>query len=184
MPFEFEQCEIPEVILVKPRIFQDERGQFLELYKATDFKANGVNAGFVQINQSTSRQNVLRGLHYQNNPKAQGKLVTVTKGEIFDVAVDIRKGSPMYGKWVGRTLDAATKHMLFIPAGFAHGFCVLSEEADITYYCTEEYSPGDEGGIIWNDPTINIEWPVQSPLISQKDLEFPGLEEAKNNFTV
>jgi len=182
MPFGFEKLNIPEIILIEPRVFEDERGFFMETYKCSDFAKFGIKEKIVQENHSKSKKNVLRGLHYQKNPKAQAKLVRCIRGKIFDVAVDIRKGSPTYGKWVGVILSQDNKKELYIPAGFAHGFCVLSEEAEIVYKTDNEYSPEYERGILWNDPALNIKWPIKSPLISQKDLTWPLLEKADNNF--
>lgn len=182
MPFTFQRLEIPEVVLIEPKVFQDGRGFFMETYKFSDFAEFGITERFVQDNHSRSKKGVIRGLHYQNPPKAQGKLVRVVAGEIFDVAVDIRKGSPTYGKWVGERLSAENKRMLYIPPGFAHGFCVLSEEAEVVYKVTEEYAPELEAGIIWNDPEIRIAWPIANPIISDKDASFPFLREAKNHF--
>lgn len=182
MPFTFSKLDIPEVIFVEPKVFQDERGLFSEIFKFSDFKEAGIEKTFVQVNHSVSRKGVLRGLHYQKDPKAQGKLVSVAHGEIFDVAVDIRKNSPTYGSWVGRTLTSEDRTMLYIPEGFAHGFCVLSNDAEVTYYCTDEYAPEYEAGIIWNDSTIGIEWPVQEPLLNDKDKRYPSLAKADNTF--
>lgn len=182
MPFKFQRLEIPELILIKPVIFSDSRGFFMETYKFSDFAAFGIKERFVQDNHSRSLKGVLRGLHYQNPPKAQGKLVRVIHGEIFDVAVDIRKGSPTYGRWVGVVLSDENKLMLYIPPGFAHGFCVLSEEAEVIYKCTEEYDPLAEAGIIWNDPEIGIQWPIKNPVISDRDSRWPRLRDAVNYF--
>jgi dTDP-4-dehydrorhamnose 3,5-epimerase len=182
VPFTFQRLEIPEVVLIEPKVFQDGRGFFMETYKFSDFAAFGITARFVQDNHSRSKKGVLRGLHYQNPPKAQGKLVRVVAGEIFDVAVDIRKGSPTYGRWVGERLSAENKRMLYIPPGFAHGFCVLNEEAEVVYKVTEEYAPEHEAGIIWNDPDIGISWPIANPIISEKDAALPCLKEAENRF--
>ncbi|RLG08532.1 MAG: dTDP-4-dehydrorhamnose 3,5-epimerase [Thaumarchaeota archaeon] len=182
MPFRFKRLEIPDVVLVEPMVFHDERGFFMEAYKYSDFAAFGIGERFVQDNHSRSVKGVLRGLHYQNPPKAQGKLVRVIVGEIFDVAVDIRKGSPTYGRWVGVRLSAENKKMLYIPPGFAHGFCVLSEVAEVIYKVTEEYAPECEAGIIWNDPEIGIEWPIKSPTLSPKDASWPPLQDAVNEF--
>ena len=181
MPFEFIKLEIPDLILVKPKIFQDERGFFTETYKATDFKTIGISYNFVQDNHSKSKKGVLRGLHYQLNPKAQGKLVRCIKGKIWDVAVDIRKGSPWYGKWVAFELSEENKHILWIPPGFAHGFVAL-EDSEIIYKCTEEYDPTLDKGIIWNDPDINISWPFKDPILSLKDSNLPMLKDAEINF--
>jgi len=182
MPFEFNQLEIPGPVLIRPRVFDDGRGYFLELYKHSDFVNAGITPHLVQDNYSKSSQGVLRGLHYQKMPMAQGKLVLCMKGRIFDVAVDIRKGSPHYGKWVGAELTEENRHMLYVPPGFAHGFQVLSDNAEVMYKCTNEYSPIDERGIIWNDPDIAIHWPLSQPVLSGKDKLNPRLLDADNNF--
>jgi dTDP-4-dehydrorhamnose 3,5-epimerase len=182
MPFQFTRLQIPEIILIEAQSFEDDRGRFLESYKASAFAANGISDPFVQDNLSCSVRGVLRGLHYQVHPKAQGKLVTVLQGEIFDVAVDIRKGSPTYGQWAGMTLSADPFRLLYVPIGFAHGFCVLSEEAVVGYKVTEEYAPEQDRGIIWDDPDIGIEWPVADPILSPKDAQLPLLKEADSNF--
>lgn len=182
MPFRFERLEIPEVVLVEPKAFDDSRGYFMETYKRSDFEANGIPDAFVQDNHSHSVQSVLRGLHYQKHPKAQAKLVMATRGEIFDVAADIRKGSPTYGRWVGVHLSSRNHRMLYVPVGFAHGFCVLSDQADVVYKVTAEYSPELEGGIRWNDPELDIDWPVQKPVLSVADAELCGLQETESQF--
>jgi len=182
MPFEFVRLELPGLVLVKPRIFDDGRGFFLELYKRSDFVQAGISEHLVQDNYSKSAKGVLRGLHYQKDPKAQGKLVTCIKGRIFDVAVDIRKGSPSYGKWAGAELTEENKHLLYVPPGFAHGFQVLSEAAEVLYKCTDEYSPAHDRGIIWNDPDIGVAWPLGNPQLSGKDKVHPGLKDADINF--
>jgi len=182
MPFSFRRLEIPGLILIEPRVFSDERGFFMETYKTPDFVAAGITANFVQENHSRSAQGVLRGLHYQNPPFAQGKLVRVIRGEIFDVAVDIRKGSPTWCKWVGVTLSEENKNAIYIPEGFAHGFCVLSEIAEVIYKTTNVYSPESEAGIAWNDPELNIKWPIQNPIVSQKDSKLPLLSNADIRF--
>lgn len=182
MPFKFERLSIPDVILIEPAVHQDERGFFLESYKFSEFVALGITDRFVQDNHSKSAHAVLRGLHYQKNPKAQGKLVQVIEGRIFDVAVDVRKGSPNYGRWVGVTVSAEDKKMLYIPVGFAHGFCVLSEAAEVVYKVTEEYSPQHDAGIIWNDPDIAVAWPIPHPIVSKKDEAHPRLKEADTGF--
>lgn len=181
MPFSFEPTEISDVILIKPRVFTDARGFILEIYKHSDFAEHGIVTDFVQANHSHSTQGVLRGLHYQKHPRAQGKLVGVAQGAIFDVAVDIRKGSPTYGKWVGRTLSVDNHHLLYIPPGFAHGFCTLTPHADLIYQMTDEYSAEHERGILWNDPDIGIAWPIQDPILSSRDKLQPGLRDADNN---
>ena len=182
MPFEFRRLAIPDIVLVEVRIFGDERGFFMETYKRSDFAAYGIPDAFVQCNRSHSVRGVLRGLHFQNHPRAQGKLVSVVQGEVFDVAVDIRCGSPTYGRWVGEQLSAENGRMLWIPAGFAHGFCVLSDSADLLYLTTDEYAPECDRGIVWNDPEIGIEWPIAAPLLSPKDGQLPLLREADHNF--
>jgi len=182
MAFEVKKLSIPDVILIKPQIIRDERGFFCEIYKASDFTQFGVTGEFAQVNQSKSKKNVLRGLHYQTQPKAQGKLVRVIMGEIFDVAVDIRKGSPTFGKWVGEILSAENKKILYIPIGFAHGFCALSDMTEIVYYCTNEYAPQFDRGMIWNDSVLHIDWPIKNPILSKKDAKFPKFSDIENNF--
>lgn len=177
MAFTFEKLTIQDVILIKTDRFDDIRGFFLETYRSSVFKENGIRSDFVQENTSYSKKSVLRGLHYQLSPKAQGKLVRCILGEIFDVAVDIRRGSPTYGTWVSAILSDKNNYQLYIPEDFAHGFCVTSDEAIITYKCTAEYSKEHERAIIWNDPNINIKWPVASPIISEKDSKNPHLHE-------
>ena len=155
----------------------------METYKRSDFINNGIKDDFVQDNHSKSSKGVLRGLHYQKAPKAQAKIVRCIKGAIFDVAVDIRKGSKTYGKWVGVELTEENKKMLYIPAGFAHGFCVRSDVAEICYKSSDEYSPENDRGIMWNDPEIGIEWDLDTnPVISEKDSKHPLLKDADNNF--
>lgn len=173
MPFEFEKTKLEGAVLIKPRVFADERGFFVETYKKSDFAARGVPEEFVQDNHSKSSKGVLRGLHYQKGAAAQGKLVRCTAGAILDVGVDIRPGSPTFGKWLAEELTAANAHMLYLPAGFAHGFLVLSETAEIMYKCTAEYSPKDDAGIIWNDPALNIDWGIKDPILSGKDQLLP-----------
>lgn len=182
MPFDFRSLEIPEIVLVTPKVFQDERGFFMETYKMPDFVASGIKNSFVQENHSRSIKGTLRGLHYQKLPFAQAKLVRVVKGEIFDVAVDIRKGSPTYGKWLGVILSEENKNMLYAPEGFAHGFCALSEIAEVTYKTTNIYSPESEAGIIWNDEDIGIKWPIEEPSLSEKDKEWPALKASDIDF--
>jgi dTDP-4-dehydrorhamnose 3,5-epimerase len=182
MSFNFKRLEISEVILVEPRVFEDGRGFFMETYKMPDFVAFGMEESFVQDNHSRSTKGVLRGLHYQNPPFAQGKLVRAIRGEIFDVAVDIRKASPTYGKWVGVILSEENKNALYVPEGFAHGFCVLSEIAEVVYKATNVYSAPSEAGIIWNDEDLNIEWPVIEPDLSERDKKWPTLKEANIKF--
>lgn len=182
MPFNFKKSDIPEVILVEAQAFRDERGFFMESFKESIFNVNEINTRFVQDNYSHSIKGVLRGLHYQKNPKAQAKLVMVTRGEIFDVAVDMRKGSPTFGKWVGEILSDKNHKLLYIPEGFAHGFCVLSESADVLYKVNSEYSPEHERGILWNDSEVGIKWSIDKPIMIEKDLQLPTLKNADNNF--
>ncbi|MDH3765152.1 MAG: dTDP-4-dehydrorhamnose 3,5-epimerase [Nitrosopumilus sp.] len=182
MSFTFKKLDISEVILVETNSFLDERGFFMESFKESDFINNGIDTKFVQDNFSHSAQGVLRGLHYQKLSKAQAKLVTTLRGEIFDVAVDIRKGSPTYGQWISEILSEQNHKLLYIPEGFAHGFCVLSKDADVLYKVNQEYSSENEKGIIWNDPQINVVWPVDTPIMSKKDLQLPFLKDADNNF--
>jgi dTDP-4-dehydrorhamnose 3,5-epimerase len=182
MPFSFQPAVLPDIIIIETQLFRDDRGFFSESYKQNDFLKAGISETFVQDNFSFSVQGVLRGLHYQKTPYAQAKLVFVSKGEVFDVAVDIRKQSSTYGQWVGITLSGENGRMLYIPAGFAHGFFVLSGEAYVTYKVTSEYSPALDRGIIWNDPDIDIAWPAPNPLLSPKDAQLPRLREADNDF--
>lgn len=182
MPFQFHRLDIPDVILIEPRTFADERGYFKETYKRSDFAAHGIPETFVQTNYSHSIRGALRGLHYQTHPSAQGKLVTALRGEVFDVAVDLRRGSPTYGQWVSETLSGENHRLLYIPVGFAHGFCVLSEEADFLYQVTAEYAPACDRGILWNDPTLAIDWPIATPQLSEKDARLPPLDQADFDF--
>lgn len=163
-------------VIIEPKVFEDTRGFFLETYQETRYREKGIICSFVQDNLSYSIKDTLRGLHFQY-PHSQAKLVSVIKGEVFDVAVDIRKGSPNYGRWVGVTLSSENHRQLFIPEGFAHGFCVLSDDAVFSYKCSEFYYPHAEHGIVWNDPEIGIEWPVASPLLSEKDGRYPLLND-------
>jgi len=168
--------EIPEVLLVEPDVFRDPRGFFMETFHSGRFRAQGLPDTFVQDNQSRSSRGVLRGLHYQlEHP--QGKLVRVVTGEVFDVAVDIRRGSPYFGAWVGVMLSEENLRQLYIPPGFAHGFCVLSERADVVYKCTDFYVPGDEYGIAWDDPELGIDWPKLDYVLSDKDRRYPRLKD-------
>lgn len=181
MPFEFEKLKISDIILIKPKVFGDNRGFFLESYKKSEFYNAGIKEEFIQDNHSKSTKGVLRGLHYQLKPFCQAKLVRCTKGRIFDVAVDIRKGSHTFGKWVGMELSEENKNILYIPEGFAHGFVVLSEEAELLYKTNNEYSFEHDRGLIWNDPQVNIDWGINSePLISEKDKIQPNLKDLKD----
>lgn len=184
MPFRFKKLEIPDVVLIQAKKYGDLRGFFMETYKKSEFIANGISDRFVQDNFSHSQRGVLRGLHFQKPPVAQAKLVMVFSGEVFDVAVDIRKGSPTFGKWTGAILSAERTEMLYIPVGFAHGFCVISETADFTYKVSAEYSPENEGGIAWNDPVIGIKWPVATPKLSDRDKNMPFLKDADTPFQI
>jgi dTDP-4-dehydrorhamnose 3,5-epimerase len=172
----FITTKLKGALLVEPAVFEDPRGYFLETYHAGKYAEGGIAGPFVQDNFSHSVRGTLRGLHYQLQ-HAQGKLVMALEGRIFDVAVDIRKGSPTFGQWVGAELSGENKRQLYVPPGFAHGFCVLSETADVLYKCTDVYSPDDERGIIWNDPSIAIAWPVANPLLSKKDQAYKRLSE-------
>ena len=173
---EFIQTEIPDVILVKPSVIKDHRGFFMESYHIEKFSMGGIDCTFVQDNHAKSIQNTLRGLHFQVN-FPQAKLLRCLKGKVFDVAVDIRKNSPYYGKWVGEELSEENKYQLFIPEGFAHGYYVLSETAEITYKCSEVYHSEDEQGFRWDDPEIGIEWPETEPILSRKDQLLPFLKD-------
>jgi dTDP-4-dehydrorhamnose 3,5-epimerase len=173
---EFRKTSIEGLIEVLPRIFGDERGYFLESYHKQAFADNGIPFEFVQDNQSLSSAGVLRGLHFQREPYAQGKLVRVIMGKVLDVAVDLRPGSPTFGKHEKFVLDAKIQNMVYIPAGFAHGFLAL-EQSLFTYKCTNFYNKASEGGIIWNDPDLGIDWGVENPNISQKDLELPQFKD-------
>ena len=182
MPFTFKRLEIPDVIVIEPKSFSDDRGFFLESFKESDFISNGIDVKFVQDNISHSVKDVIRGLHFQSPPKAQAKLITVVNGEILDVAVDIRKSSPTYGKWISEILSDDNHNLLYIPEGFAHGFDVLSKEADVMYKVNSEYSPEHEHGIIWNDPKLNIEWNIAKPIISNSDSQLPPFENLDDYF--
>ncbi|WP_059003192.1 dTDP-4-dehydrorhamnose 3,5-epimerase [Bittarella massiliensis (ex Durand et al. 2017)] len=177
--FVFQKTSIDGVMVIEPTVFGDARGYFMETYSAAEFSANGITTTFVQDNQSKSRKGVLRGLHFQKK-HPQGKLVRVISGEVFDVAVDLRPGSSTYGKWEGVLLSAENQKQFYIPRGFAHGFLVLSEEAEFVYKCDDFYHPEDEGGLMWNDPAVGIEWPISSDmdiLLSDKDQKNPLLRD-------
>lgn len=170
---------LPEVLLIEPRIFTDERGFFLESFNDANFSAHGLPSNFRQDNHSRSARSVLRGLHYQLQ-FPQGKLVTVVHGSIFDVAVDVRVGSPTFGQSSGLLLTGDAPTFVWIPPGFAHGFCVLSDSADVVYKCTELYHPNDDRGLLWSDPDIGIDWPVSAPIISDRDRQHPLLAAARS----
>ena len=179
--FAVETCHIEGLKVITPTVFGDERGYFMETYQYNDFKEIGIDMEFVQDNQSASKKGVLRGLHYQLH-YPQDKLVRVIKGEVFDVAVDMREGSATYGKWFGIKLTEENKKMFFIPKGFAHGFLVLSDYAEFVYKCTDFYHPNDEGGVLWNDEEIGIDWPIEEDMkltLSDKDTKWGKLSELK-----
>ena len=175
MPFDFRPLTIPGVLLVAPRVLTDRRGTFMETYKRSAFAAAGITDIFVQENYSSSVRNVLRGLHYQRPPQAQSKLVRVISGKIFDVVVDLRRDSPTSGQWVGAPLSAEERTMIYVPDWCAHGFCVLSDRAEVVYHTSNEYSPEHEAGIVWNDPALAITWPVDDPIVSERDQHWPLL---------
>ena len=183
--FQFTKTGIEGLVVVEPKVFGDNRGYFMETYNYNDFKAAGLDMVFVQDNQSKSKKGVLRGLHFQKkNP--QGKLVRVVSGEVYDVAGDLRKGSDTYGKWYGVLLSAENKKQFYVPEGFAHGFVVMSETAEFVYKCTRFYDPSDEGGLMWNDPEIGIDWPVPENaelLLSEKDQHHQPLKDFESPFT-
>lgn len=162
-------CDIPGLVTIEPKVFGDARGFFMETWNQQRYREAGFDWNFVQDNLSFSRRGILRGLHFQN-PKGQGKLVYALQGEVFDVAVDIRKNSPTFGRWHGVTLSAENKRQFFVPAGFAHGFAVLSETALFAYKCTEIYTPQNEMSLLWNDPDVGVQWPLENPQLSEKDI--------------
>ena len=168
---EVVETKLKGVVVLKPKVFEDARGYFFESYNTNLFKQAGLDLNFVQDNQSLSQKGVLRGLHFQNNPWAQGKLVRVITGAVFDVAVDIRKSSPTYGQWFGVELNAKNKWMMYIPEGFAHGFLTLEDNTIFSYKCTNFYNKESEGSLLWNDPDIGIQWDIEHPLLSDKDLQ-------------
>lgn len=177
---EYTPLGIPDVVLLTPKVFGDERGFFLETFRSSEFEQHCGNYAFVQENHSRSKHGILRGLHYQYQ-QPQGKLVRVTRGEVFDVAVDMRESSSTFGHWVGALLSEENKQMLWVPPGFAHGFYVTSQEADFQYKCTDYYAPGDEVSVLWNDPDLGIEWPLVddvAPSLSKKDLSGTPFGEA------
>lgn len=183
MPFTFTPLGIPGLILVEPRVFKDARGWFLEMYKRSEFAKAGIDAHFVQDNYARSvGASTLRGLHYQLEPAAQGKLIRVVVGEIYDVVVDIRRGSPTYGKWESVVLSEENKRMLWVPPGFAHGYCATSDVSEIVYKVTHEYSPTHERAVLWSDPQLAIPWPTKAPLLSDKDQKAPLLKDSESNF--
>lgn len=182
MAFTFTSLEIPDVVVVRPDRYDDDRGYFKEVFRSEVFAAAGLPAAFAQDNVTRSRRGVLRGLHYQLPPVAQGKLIGVVRGRIFDVAVDLRAESPTYGGWVGRTLDDDTGELLWVPAGFAHGYCVLSESADVMYKVSHPFEPSLSRGMAWDDPTVGVEWPISEPVLSQADQRQPTLDQIEAPF--
>ena len=179
MPFTFRTTDLPGVLVIEPRVFGDHRGFFLESYKQSDFAAAGLDVQFTQENHSRSVRGTLRGLHYQQPPYGQGKLVRVIVGEVFDVAVDVRNGSPTFGKWIGVSLSTANRKSVYIPPWYAHGFCVVSDEAEVIYKTTAEYAPEYERGIRWDDPALGIRWPLAGVTLSERDRSWPGLASAE-----
>jgi dTDP-4-dehydrorhamnose 3,5-epimerase len=172
----FLPTDLPGVVLIEPQVFEDSRGFFLETYHRAKFEAAGIPEAFVQDNHSRSVRGVLRGLHFQTG-RPQGKLVRVVRGAVFDVAVDIRRGSPTFGRWTGLEISAENRRMVYVPPGFAHGFCTLSPQADFLYKCTDLYAPELDRGIRWDDPDVGVKWPISAPLLSAKDAALPRLRD-------
>jgi dTDP-4-dehydrorhamnose 3,5-epimerase len=170
------QTALEDVLFIEPDVFGDERGYFVETFHRKRYKQEGVDTEFVQDNLSFSSKGIIRGLHYQF-PQAQAKLVQVIKGEVFDVTVDIRRGSPTFGKWISVAISDENKRQIYIPEGFAHGFCVLSDTAFLSYKCSDLYAPESEGGILWSDPDLGIDWPVKQPVLSEKDRQYLCLKD-------
>jgi dTDP-4-dehydrorhamnose 3,5-epimerase len=179
MPFKFTNLEIRDVVLIEPTVLGDDRGFFMEAFKRPDFRGVGIKFEPVQENHSKSKKWVLRGLHYQTEPFAQGKLVRVVRGRILDVAVDLRKRSPTFAKWVEEELSEENRLMLYVPKGFAHGFLALENDTEVVYLVDNDYSKSNEKGVRWNDPLIGVRWPIKSPLLSKKDENWPTLDEAQ-----
>jgi len=182
MAFGFRKTEIPDVVIITPKAFGDPRGFFMETYKRSEFRENGIDCDFVQFNHSKSNKNVLRGLHYQMYPYAQGKLVRALRGSFYAVAVDLRKGSPYYGRHVGAVLSEKNRDMIWVPKGFAFGNCALEDGTELYYCVTDEYGPESQRGVAWDDPNLGIEWPTNKPLLSEKDSKNPRLKDAEINF--
>lgn len=182
MNYIFKRLKIPDVVLIKTKVFHDKRGFFTEKFKFSELNNYGISINVMQVNYVKSKKYVLRGLHYQLNPKAQGKLISCINGKIFDVAVDIRKGSPWYGKYVCVELSERNNYSLWIPKGFAHGYITLEDNTEVIYLTDEEYAPEYERGIIWNDEFISIKWPIKEPIVSDKDNKLPLFKDAENNF--
>jgi dTDP-4-dehydrorhamnose 3,5-epimerase len=179
---EIIKTKIPDLLIIKPTVFEDDRGYFFESYSNDNFLKAGIDVNFVQDNESKSQKGVLRGLHFQNPPHAQGKLVRVMRGSVLDVAVDIRKGSPTYGQWESIVLSGENKMMYWIPAGMAHGFLTLEDDTIFFYKCTNTYNKKSEGSIRWNDPDFNIDWKNKNPILSEKDKIAPLFKDFKSNF--
>ena len=184
MAFSFRELEIPGMILVHTDRWGDARGFFEETYRRAPFAQGGIGVEFVQDNFARSARGVLRGLHFQLPPQPQGKLVRVSRGRVFDVGVDLRKGSPTYGRWVGVTLSEEGGELLYLPPGLAHGYCVLSPEADLAYKVTSEYAPELDSGILWNDPQVGVDWPLADPILSTKDQGLPLLADFESPFSL
>jgi len=172
------QTNLANCVIIEPKVYGDDRGFFLETFQAERYASAGITLPFVQDNHSRSSKGVLRGLHFQKT-KPQGKLVRVVRGEVYDVAVDIRLGSPTYGRWEAVVLSADNKKQFWVPPGFAHGFVVISDSADFEYKCTDYYDPSDEGSLLWSDPDLNIPWPIDKPILSEKDAQAPLLANLK-----
>jgi dTDP-4-dehydrorhamnose 3,5-epimerase len=175
MPFTFRPTQLPGVVIIEPKVFADDRGFFVETYKRSEFVAAGIDVDFVQENHSKSVRGTLRGLHFQRAPKAQAKLVRAIEGEVFDVVVDIRKDSATFGRWEAVMLSAENRRSVYVPAGYAHGFCVTSAEAQVVYKTSAEYAPELEGGLRWDDPALAIPWPITGPILSPRDGRWPNL---------
>jgi dTDP-4-dehydrorhamnose 3,5-epimerase len=171
-----KETKLVGVLVLEPDVFSDERGFFLETWNSARYENAGIQGPFVQDNISFSKRGVLRGLHFQY-PQSQGKLIQILSGEVVDIAVDVRVGSPTFGHWVSEVLSDANHRQIYIPPGFAHGYCVKSETAIFSYKCTDYYNPETENGIIWNDPELNIDWPIKEPILSPKDKEYPRLKD-------
>ena len=179
---EIVETKLKGVLVLKPKVFEDARGHFFESYSERVFRDAGLDLNFVQDNQSLSQRGVLRGLHFQNPPHAQGKLVRVITGSVFDVAVDIRKGSPTYGQWFGQELSEKNRWMMYIPEGFAHGFATLQDNTIFAYKCTNFYNKASEDCLLWSDPDIGIDWKIKDPLLSEKDLQGKRIKDFKSMF--
>ena len=177
MPFSFFSGELPGLVIIEPRVFPDDRGFFLETFKESDFTPAGISGPFVQDNHSRSSRGVLRGLHFQKEPHAQGKLVRVSRGVAWDVAVDLRNSSPAYGKWTALELSEDNQRMVYIPPGFAHGFLALEDDTELQYKCTAEYNGDADAGVRWDDPDIAIDWPFTDVIVSEKDMSLPYLKD-------